>query len=227
MDPKSKRRIELNQQMKAHKDAIIEAAIREFIINGIDNSKITDIARHAEVGAATIYRYFETKPKLVIECATKLWSGEVNGLMPRLNPKNFNKLSGFEQMQEILSIFGSLFEECSVLLQLLEQFDNYIAKEKVPKEQLQKYEKGILDLRSITLKAIQKGQKDGSIRPEIDGKQFYMTASHAIMALSQKLLLRGNILQSDNDFDAKTQILSLIDMELYYIKGVEKFTEIE
>lgn len=84
MDAKAKRRLALDQQIKARKEDIIDATICEFIENGIDNSKISDIAKRAEVGTITVYRYFETKPKLVIECATKLWSREMEALTPLL-----------------------------------------------------------------------------------------------------------------------------------------------
>jgi len=221
MDAKAKRRLTLDRQIEAHKEDIKEAAILEFIENGIDNSKISDIAKRAKVGTITVYRYFETKPKLVIECATKLWNGEMKNLMPQLYTKNFIDLNGFEQVKHILSILGSLHEKCPVLLRLMEQFDNYIVRERIPKEQLLQYEEGIVDTRAIMLAAIQTGRKDGSIRPDIDALQIYETATHAIVALSQKLLLRGDVIQSDLDIDAKTQIKLLIEMELCFIKGTE------
>lgn len=218
MDAKSKRKLERDQQIEKRREEIKDAAIQEFIEKGIDNSTIGDIAKRAEVGVATVYRYFETKPKLVIECATKLWSGEMKSLKPRIYPETFSSLSGFEQVKKILVIFGSLLDECPVFLRLLEQFDNYIVKERVPREELISYEAGILDTRAMMINAIVTGQKDGSIRSDLDGMQFYTTATHAIVALSQKLLLRGDIISSDSEFDVQSQINLLVDMELNYIK---------
>jgi len=221
MNAKAKRRIELDLQIEARKENIKEASIREFIENGIDNSKISDIAKRAEVGTATVYRYFETKPKLVIECATKLWSGGLNSLSEQFHPANFNNLNGFEQVNKILGAIGSLYEESPVFLRLLEQFDNYIVKEQIPKDQLLQYETGIINARTIMLEAILTGQKDGSIRSDIDGIKFYTTATHAVVALIQKLLLRGDVIQSDQEVDSKTQIALLIEMELNFIKRTE------
>jgi len=84
---------------------------------------------------------------------------------------------------------------------------------------LLQYESGIIDTREILLEAIHLGQKDGSIRSDIDALQFYATATHAVVALSQKLLLRGDVIQSDQEIGAKAQIALLIEMELYFIKG--------
>ena len=208
----------LDMQIIARKEVIVDAAIQEFVENGIDNSKISEIAKRAGVGTITVYRYFENKPKLVIECATKLWSREMDSLKPLIFPENFDNLNGFSQVKHILEILSSLHEKCPVMLSLLEQFDNYIVKEHIQKEQLQQYEAGIIDTRESLLAAIKKGQKDGSIRSDIDANHFYATTTHTVIALSQKLLMRGDVIQSDAETDAKTQIALLIDMELYYIK---------
>jgi AcrR family transcriptional regulator len=218
MDAKSKRMLERNQQIEKRKEEILNAAIEEFIQNGIDNSKISDIAKRAVVGSATVYRYFETKPKLVIECATKLWNGEMNSILPRINVESLDSLNGFEQVQKVLNIFVAIYEECPFLLRLLEQFDNYIVNEKIPREQLSQYDVGIAASRDLILKAIKAGQEDGTIRRDFDVLQFYMTIAHAIMALSQKLLMRGDILPSDKEIDGKTQISMLIEVALDFIK---------
>ncbi len=223
MDAKAKRRIELDRQIEARKENIIDSAIQEFIENGIDNSKISDIAKRAEVGAATVYRYFENKPKLVVECATKLWRSEMSSLTPLLYPANYNEQNGFEKVKQILYTIGSLYEIRPHLLRLLEQFDNYTVRERISKELLQKYEAGVIDTREMMLAAIKAGQTDGSIRPDIDAVSFYTTVIHSTIPLIQKLILRGDVIQSDREIDAKTQIALLIDMELSYIKGLKEY----
>lgn len=225
MDAKTKRRIELDRQIVARKEDIINAAIQEFIENGIDNAKIADIAKRAQVGAVTVYRYFENKPKLVVECATKLWSSEMSALTPLFYPADYNERNGFEKVRQILLTIGSLYEIRPEMLRLLEQFDNYTVRERISKELLQRYEAGIINTRVMMLAAIDAGQTDGSIRPDIDALQFYTTVIHSTIPLIQKLLLRGDVIQSDREIEAKTQIALLIDMELSYIKGLKERVE--
>ena len=219
MDIKAKRRLALDLQIEARKDAIIAAAISEFIENGIDNSKISDIAKRAEVATITVYRYFETKPKLVIECATKLWKSEAEKLRPLLFPEGFPSLNGFEQTSHILGVLASLYDYFPLMLRLLEQFDNYIVREQITKEQLTHYEAGIIEIRAEMLEAFRKGLADGSIRGDVDAQMIYATTTHAIVSLSQKLLLRGEIIQSDLETDANSQLKLLSDMVLNYIKA--------
>ena len=219
MDTKAERRLALDLQIEARKEAIVSAATYEFIENGIDNSKISDIAKRAEVGTITVYRYFENKPKLVIECATSLWKSEAEKLHPILFPENFPSQNGFGQVSHILGILASLYKYIPTMLRLLEQFDNYIVREQITKEQLTFYEAGIIQIRAEMLEAFRKGQMDGSIRGDVDALKIYATATHAIVSLSQKLLLRGEIIQSDLETDADLQLKLLADMVLNYIKA--------
>lgn len=222
MDEKSKRRVELNQQIEIRREEIKSAAICEFMENGIEKSKIYDIAKRAGVGEATIYRYFETKPKLVIQSAVKLWRNSVEELIPKISSESSKNLNGYEKIEAILKLFGSIFEKKPALLRLLEQFDNYIVKECVPMEQLQQFAEGILHVRAVTADIIREGQRDGSIRPEIDSSRFYLSSIQTILTLSQKLLMRGNIIQGEEGYSPKNQIADLIDMQLYYIRGKAK-----
>ena len=219
METTAERRLALNLQIEARKEAIVSAATYEFIENGIDNSKISDIAKRAEVGTITVYRYFENKPQLVIECATRLWKSEAEKLRPILFPKNFPSQNGFGQVSHILGILASLYDYIPTMLRLLEQFDNYIVREQITKEQLRHYEAGIIEIRAEMLEAFRKGQRDGSIRSDANALEIYATATHAIVSLSQKLLLRGEIIQSDLETDANSQLKLLSDMVLNYIKA--------
>lgn len=219
MNAREKRRQELDEQIESRKDDIKTAAINEFIKTGIDNAKLSDIAKSAEVGEATVYRYFENKTGLVIECAMKLWSGEMSSLIPQIASEGEEIKNGYERVREILILIGSLFNKCPHLLKLMEEFDNYIMKENVPKTLLKNYESNITDTEDVFMKALEKGKSDGSIRRDLDSKLFYTTSTHSLTSLSQKLLLRGSIISSDIEISAEKQIKSLIEMELLYIKS--------
>ena len=53
---------------------IYESAFALFSEKGIDTIAMTDIAKKAEIGVASLYRYFETKDEIAIR--TVIWSWE-------------------------------------------------------------------------------------------------------------------------------------------------------
>ena len=55
------------------KERIVLIAAELFLQNGIEEIKMTDIADAAEIGVASLYRYFGTKTAIAIEVGVLLW----------------------------------------------------------------------------------------------------------------------------------------------------------
>lgn len=219
MDLRTKRKIEMNDQKEKRKEEVIEAAVKVLKEKGIEKSKMTDIAEKAEVGVASVYRYFKTKPELVIAAGTEFWREEIDSLFHNLNSLDFNELNGLEKVNRILNVFLILFQEQSDFIRFIEEFDNYIVKEQISLDKLKVYEKGIIDLKPVMFDALKQGKEDGSVRKGIDDNEFYVTITHSLMTLCQKLTLRGTILKSDKEIGSEVQIRLLIKMALDYIKN--------
>ena len=216
------RRAELDRQIDSRKEIIKDAAIREFIENGIDRTKISDIARRAEIGEATVYRYFSTKPNLAAECAVKLWHVVMANLIQGIQDKKAEGLDGLTRMREVLLWFGSLHEKHPELLRLLNQLDNYNGQNRFSDELLRQFATEIVAAHSAVMEIVQEGRADGSIRSDFDAGQFYVTAARSILALSQKMLLRDGLETLGGTYTAEPQIQNLIDMQIYFIRGKKR-----
>ncbi len=212
-----KRKLEMDNQKEKRKKIVVYAAIEIFKEVGIENAKMTDIADRAEIGVATVYRYFTTKMEIVIEAAAIMWEEKISILYDKFQEPQFMECNGAEQVREILSLFIHLYQKYPEFLSFLEHFDNFIVQEAISLESLVSYEKIIIDTKSAIFKAIDQGKKDGSIKGNMDNDTFYITITHALISLSQKLILRGTILKSDKDIEGTTQLKTLIDMAMLYL----------
>lgn len=217
MGLREKRKLEVQIQKDQRKEEVIKAAISVFKINGIDNTKMTDIADKAQIGVATLYRYFKTKSDLAIETGVYLWKHEINTLYKDFYDYSQGDLNGRDNLKNALNIFLKIYLEHPEILGLLEHFDNYIVKEDIPISKLANYENSIFDMKFIIIDAIEQGQKDGSLKNNIDATLFYITLTHSLISLSQKLILRGAILKSDSEITGVEQLELIIDMAINYI----------
>ena len=59
----------IQERKNIHKEKVIYAALEFFSENGIENSKVSDIANKAGVTERTVFRYFKTKNDLVLAAA--------------------------------------------------------------------------------------------------------------------------------------------------------------
>lgn len=219
MDLKSKRKRELDVQKGQRKEEVIQAAIEVFKVNGIENTKMTEIALKAEVGIASVYRYFKTKPELVIEVAIRHWETIIEIFMKDFNETEYASLIGIQRVQLLLEMFSTLYSDHKDFLRFIEEFDNYILKEKISPDRLEVYENTILNLKPYVIGALEKGKRDGSIQQSIHNEVFYMTITHTLISLCQKLISRNTILNSNRDIEGGAQVQLVIQMAIHYISN--------
>ena len=185
---------------------------------GIENVKMTDVARRAGLGVASMYRYFETKEKLIITCAVKMWERVIESIMPSFCTKEYSGLCGFEKIKRILCVYKTLFDEHKDFVMFVARFDSYCLNNGIETDKLADYEKLFALLYEYFSEAYDLGIADGSIRSDVDRRVFYLTCNHALMAVVQKLV-SGEILEQD-DFADSTEIDIMIDIFMSYIKAV-------
>lgn len=221
MDLREKRKMEQERQIARRKEEVVSAAVEIFKKQGIEDTKMTDIAKRAGVGVASVYRYFITKLDLVIEAARMFWDEKITELCDYYTQETFLNKSGIIKVKEILEVFLKLFQDDQDFIKFIYEFDSYVVREKISAEKLKFYEENILDLKLIIVSAFESGKEDGTIRSDINIEQFYFTITHALMSLCQKLVLRGHVLKSDQCVDGEAQIKMIIDMAVGYIENKE------
>ena len=197
--------------------AATNAACELLQEKGIESVKMTDVARKANLGVASMYRYFETKEKLIITCAVKMWERVIESIMPAFCTTEYSTLCGFEKIKRILSVYKTLFDEHKDFVRFVARFDSYCLNNSIETDKLADYEKLFSLLYEYFSEAFDLGITDGSIRADVDRRVFYLTCNHALMAVVQKLV-SGEILAQDNFADS-TEIDIMIDIFMSYIKA--------
>ena len=196
-------------------DAIVYVAAELFLERGIENVKMTDIADSAEVGVASLYRYFGTKDALVIRVGELLWADLHTLFSSVYESADFGACTGLERIRRLFGVYRTLFHDQPEFIRFVGDFDDFVLRARVGKEQLHAYEKSVLNFYPVFLGAYEAGIDDGSVRPIPEPRLFYDAVCHAVMALSQKQL-RGEIIAADG-FGDSAELDLLLDMALRYL----------
>lgn len=220
MTPKEKYSEEKDEMKLARMNRILEAGFELFSEQGIDTIAMTDIAKKAEIGVASLYRYYATKDEIAIRTAIWAWNRQKETLMPEFEKEEFTSQNGHEQLRRIFLSFSNLYETQNKFLRFIYFFDSYAVRTKIEKERLCDYEDTIKSVQNVISKAINKGLKDGSINQKFIGQEnsLYFTLMHSLFSLSQKLSLSGNLLQMDLAGESKQELLLLTEILLNGIK---------
>ena len=211
---------ERDGQKNARIERILLAAFSLFSHNGFDAIAMTDIAKEAEIGVASLYRYFETKDEIAIRTAMWAWESQKKLIMPILNDTGYYTKSGIEELEEIFDLFCKLFQNEPDFFRYIYFFDAYIVCQKIDSERLIPYQEVIQSVQTVIGNAIHKGIEDGSISKNYkdNEKQLYFSLMHTLFSVSQKLSLTGKMLKMDETNDGVQQLKLLGQILLGGIK---------
>lgn len=199
---------ERDGQKNARIERILLAAFSLFSHNGFDAIAMTDIAKEAEIGVASLYRYFETKDEIAIRTAMWAWESQKKLIMPILNDTGYYAKSGIEELEEIFDLFCKLFQNEPDFFRYIYFFDAYIVCQKIDSERLIPYQEVIQSVQTVIGNAIHKGIEDGSISKDYkdNEKQLYFSLMHTLFSVTQKLTLTGKMLKMDETNDGVQQL---------------------
>ena len=199
---------ERDELKNARIERILLSAFSLFSHSGIDAIAMTDIAKHAEIGVASLYRYFETKDEIAIRTAIWAWETQKKMILPVLDDSGFYNKKGIDQLEEIFELFCKLYQNEPDFFRYIYFFDAYVVCQKISSERLLPYQQVIESVQKIIAGAIHKGIKDGSISSTYKKceDELYYSLMHTLFSASQKLSLSGKMLQMDETNDGVQQL---------------------
>ena len=185
---------------------LVDVATELFMSQSIQDVTIKDIATKAQVGEATVYRYFGTKQKLVVLAAMKL-QDIVNSDYFKPN----KDLNGFENLETFYQSYLKIFKKHPGFYKFLNEFDIYMSGDR--SGILDSYEEAIDQYKNIFMTSYEEGLKDGSVVAQKDIDLFYFTTTHSMIELCKKLSLKA-VLNQDLIIKKENEIKCLIEIIL-------------
>ena len=206
---------------------IIECSFGLFSETSIESISMNEIASQAEIGVASLYRYFSTKEELAIETAVYAWKMEEAIFQESFSSAEYESLCGFEQVRTLLEVFLEALVTQESFFRFVYYFDSFVKREQVTPEKLAGYESTITAMKQVVIRALEKGKADGSIRVHESAdpclaaaseNELYFTMMHSLFSLAQKLSLSGEMLYMDLEVPARRQLELLIHIILHSLR---------
>ncbi len=198
------------------KELIIKEALEMFYYNGINDTKLSDIAKKCRVGESTVYRYFGTKANLVSKTAVLLWEQMKLKVDKVATESLYDEKNGIEQIAYCLNVYLNIYKKNQQYYRYLYEFNKYMSSQEISTEEHKALLKKRLFVVDYLLAAIEKGKKDGTIR--IDANPQY--AIRAILASSTGIaekvaLFEKGVGATENTID---ELLACNEVVLYYLR---------
>lgn len=162
---------EKEQRRKKREEDILKASEALFLSKGINNAKMTDIAKACELGKGTLYFYFKSKDEIVWQLLMKHSLEEYNAGIEYVENAGG---SGFEKLERYLTLFAD---------ELIESFDvsnpsflyrdyikSLLSENKLSEEMKVEFKSIFNRNLSSVIKLIEEGVADGSVKTAMNPK---------------------------------------------------------
>ena len=170
-------------EMAAKNRRILENGLRIFAENGIEKVTMNDVARAAGIAVSSLYRYYSSKPKLVMAVGTWAWSAYVEENEKREAALGRPDRTAAEMFDFYLESFLELYRAQKALLRFNQFFNIYMASEEISPEEMQSYLDMIHGLEVRFGKIYRKALEDGTLRTELPEREMFSVTLHLMLAV--------------------------------------------
>ena len=154
------------------RNQMVTAAHKLFAQEGFEKATMQRVADEANVGVATLFRYFPHKEALIIEVVKRIIEKQV----PYFEEIYAVNKPGIEKVDDVLTTYiRFIFEENQASIKLLESFELYIVFHTIDMHLLERIKKAYSAVWEIILKIVKEGKEDGSIQLSISDEQIIRT----------------------------------------------------
>ncbi len=196
---------------------VTEKALDCFLENGIEKTKISDIAQLSGLTERSVFRYFETKADLVLAASLLYWNRVLERIDRMSHENSDGSTTGLEDAGKILICYSKLYrlDPKGMRFTLDAELTLHSAGRlhEIRNQPPEPYETS----GGPMAKAIRKGLADGSISPEVDVKEIYYNSYDAILGIMQRLSIGGTPSARELDYDSR--MLHLSEMFVKALSG--------
>lgn len=192
---------------------ILEAGFRLFSERGIEQVTMPEVAAASNVGRATLFRYFPSKPELVIAIGTWKWEEYLRWQEQSISPEQLRRMTGAERLRAYLDAFVNLYRHHGDLLHFNYNFNGFLRHEACTPEQKRPYLQVAEKLGARFHGLYQRGVADGTLNTEIS-EQVMFSVTFRIMLAAVTRYAVGLVVAFADDSEPERELMMLEELLL-------------
>jgi AcrR family transcriptional regulator len=200
-----------SQQVKL----IVDAAERVLLRQGLSQAKMTDIAAEAGISRPTLYKYFGAIDELAFEVQMRSLDLLNQVIKQHLSGSGAPAIEKIRLMFSACLYFYDTYPQYVIFSAL---FDYYFSRGYNNSGAEQRYStflKKFSELENL----ITKGMQDGTIRQGLDPHNTAFMVENTMLAMLQRMALRGEILRREQDILPRAQLVEMFAMMASYLEA--------
>lgn len=190
---------------------ILDRGFALFAERGIEQVKLSEVAKAADVGNATLYRYFPTKTDLVVAIAARKWQEFIKWYNSPEYCKGTENLTGAEYLKFFFDSFLELYRSHKDILRFNYDFNSFVGSTEWTQEQKQPYLQMVDALGTQFHELYERGTKDGTLNTDIPEHTMFSSTFHIMLAAVTRYAIGLAVVNSSNP---ESELVMLAEMML-------------
>lgn len=198
------------------KKQLIDTGFQLFSMNGIEMVSLQKVADAANVGATTMYKYFQTKENLLIAISAKVWGEVWQEVLKDPKTNGFVDFTAYQAIEFYADLIISLYQKRPELLRFSSEYKTYINRHgNMDDNQLKEHLDVLEPVRILFHQMYERAKEDGSIRMDIPEQELFTTMAITMLSVAERYA-QGLVWADDREDDHVRELIHLKEMLLMW-----------
>ena len=206
------------QEAERRRKQLLEAGFDLFSRHGIEAISLQMVADTAEVGVATLYKYYQNKLNLVIAISAEVWENVWKEILETFGLKALEGMNAYQLIEYYCDSIISIYQEKPEVLRFSANYKTYICREGVSKEQLKVQLDVLKPIGVLFYRKYEEATIDGSIRTDISERELFTTLTLTMLGMAERYA-QGVVWADNPAGNHVKELLYLKEMLLAWVKG--------
>lgn len=199
------------------KQQLLEAGFDLFSRHGIEAVSLQMVADAADVGIATLYKYYQNKLNLVVAISASVWEAVWKEVLQAVGPEELERRDAYQLVELYCDIMLCLYRERPELLRFSANYKSYICREGASEEQLAAQLDALKPINLLFHRKYEAAKADGSIRTDLPEEELLTTITLTMLGMAERYA-QGLVWAGSPTGDYEKELSHLKDMLLAWAR---------
>jgi len=201
------------REAERRRKQLLEAGFELFAEKGIDNVSLQSVADYADVGVATMYKYYVNKVNLVVAISAYVWKNVWNEYIEKTGMDVIEGQNAYDILRGYINLIIDVYNNRPEILKFSGNYKTYINRESVPEKQVAVHLDSLKQITDLFHIAYEHAKVDGSIRTDISEEELFMTVTLTMLGMAERFA-EGVVWADDKNKDKSKELNYLKEMLL-------------
>lgn len=197
---------------------ILEAGFHLFSQQGIENVSMNAVAKAAEVGSTTLFKYYQTKENLVIAISGMVWSRVWQNVLAQMGAAQFAQFTALDLIRLYTDTIVELYQRQPSLLCFSGDYKTFICRQKTQADALREHLDPLQPIQTLFHVAYQRAQTDHSIRTDVPESVLFTGIAIGMLSIAERYA-QGIVWTSSGNSEHLQELKMMQDMILLWCKA--------